>query len=112
MEEIWLVSLKGPENWQIIEDAAKEQKEKVVLNLWWVFWMGRLVIGQQSSKSLNNAEDLESIITAYYVSIGHYFWEILLTLIAIKLIKTIQDGQNKLTKKRLLLIPFQETYNS
>ena len=99
MEEIWLVSHKGPEKWQTIEDAAKEQNEKKILNLWWLFWIGSFIFGQQSSRLYNKAEDLDSLINAYYFSIGHYLWEIILTLIAIKLVKSIQSSQNKLTKK-------------
>ena len=101
MEEIWLVSHKGPDKWQIIEDAAKEHSEKKILNLWWALWIGSFILGQQSSRLYNDAEDLDALIKAYYVSIGHYFWEIILALIAIKLVKSIQGSQNKLTNKTI-----------
>lgn len=101
MEEIWLVSHKGPEKWQHTEDAAKEHSEKKILNLWWAFWVASLLLGQQSTRSYNNAEGIESLINAYYISIGHYASEIVLTLIAIKLVKTIQNSQNKLTNKTI-----------
>ena len=84
-----------------MEDAAKEHSEKKILNLWWALWIGSFILGQQSSRLYNDAEDLDALIKAYYVSIGHYFWEIILALIAIKLVKSIQGSQNKLTKKTI-----------
>ena len=90
---------QGPEKWQHTEDTAKEHSEKKILNP--VLWVVSLLLGQQSTRSYNDAEGIESLINAYYISIGHYASEIVLTLIAIKLVKTIQNSQNKLTNKTI-----------
>ena len=106
MEEIWLVSHKGPQKWQMIENAAKENKEKIILNLWWIFWIGSFALSQLSSRSYNDAENVESLINSYYISIADYCWAIILTLIAIKLVKAVQDSQNRLVEKVISSNPF------
>ena len=113
MKEIWLVSIKGPENWQIIDDAGEEKKGVIVLKLWWTLWTGALVL-PLVLPNFQNSQNLEQLINVYYISVAHYFWQIILTLIAIKIVKTIQDNQNRLVSRAISFNQFprkNETIN-
>lgn len=113
MKEIWLVSIKGPENWQIIDDAGEKKKGEIVLKLWWTLWTGVLVL-PLVLPNFQNSQNLEQLINVYYISVAHYFWQIILTLIAIKIVKTIQDNQNRLVSRAISFNQFprkNETIN-
>ncbi len=45
-------------------------------------------------------------MNAYYISIADYSWNIILTFIAIKLVKVIQDNQNRLVTEVIPSDPF------
>ena len=70
--------------------------------------MGSIItLGQQSTRSYNDAEGIESLINAYYISIGHYARNST-DINRNKISKDNQNSQTNLPTKRLLLILFRD----
>lgn len=104
MEEIWRVS-KDPVNYKPYQSMKESllyqtegKEENRPLLLWWSFWLGANFIAQLTSNNYQEAETVEALKNATYVSILSSLIWIMLCIYAVKLVKTITDRQRALTK--------------
>jgi hypothetical protein len=88
MKEIWQVS-QDPQNWQL-------QQVSPILGWWWGLWITSNIAGQITMRSSMGAETIEQLQASTVISIAANAIGIPLCIVAIALVKSISQSQERL----------------